>query len=46
MIPQGPGLIAAELDVIGADPDVLLPQVFGENAADLAVADEADMPTV
>ena len=46
MIPQRPGLIAAELDVIGADLEVLLPQVFGEDTADLAVADEADMPTV
>jgi hypothetical protein len=45
MLSQRPGLIAAELDVMGADGHVLLPQVFGENAADLAIADEADMPT-
>ena len=31
----------AELDVVGADPDALLAQVFGQDAADFAVADES-----
>ena len=46
MLAQWTGLIATELGVIGADVDVLLAKVFGQDAADLAVADEADMPTV
>ena len=46
MIPQRSGLIAAELDVVGADLDVLLAQVLGQDAADLAVADETHMPVV
>ncbi len=46
MVAQGRGLVAAELDVIGADLDVLLAQVLGEDAADLAVTDETHMPLV
>ena len=37
-------LIAAQLDVVGGDLDVLLAQVLGEDAADFAIADEADVP--
>jgi len=46
VLSQRAGLIAAELGVKGADADLLLAQVLGEDAADLAVADETDMPTV
>src|SRR5665213_1036028 len=45
VIAQGPaGLIAAELEVVGGDLNILLAQVLGEDAADLAVADEAHIP--
>ena len=33
------GLFAAELDIVGADLDILLAQVLGQDTADLAVAD-------
>ena len=38
------GLVAAQLEVIGGDADILLAQIFREDAPDFAVADEADMP--
>src|SRR5258708_12149137 len=38
------GLIAAQLDVVGGDLDVLLPQVFGENTPHLAITDKAYVP--
>jgi len=44
MIAQGAGLIVAELEVIGGDPDVLPAQIFGENAAHFAITDEAYIP--
>src|ERR1700731_3154608 len=45
MIAQGAAsLIAAQFDVIDGDVDVLLAQVLGENAADLAIADKANIP--
>src|ERR1700674_5145935 len=37
-------LVAAQLDVVSGDLDLLLAQVFGEDAADLAIADQADIP--
>src|SRR3984885_533869 len=37
-------LVAAKLDVISGDLDLLLAQVFGEDAPDLAIADQADIP--
>jgi hypothetical protein len=46
MLAQRTRLIAAELDVIGADVDGLFAKVFGQDAADLAITDESDMPTV
>jgi hypothetical protein len=38
------GLVAAQLEIIGRDADILLAQIFRENAPDFAVADEADIP--
>src|ERR1700754_2398401 len=38
------GLVAAQLDIVGGDFDILLAQIFGEDTADLAIADEADIP--
>jgi hypothetical protein len=38
------GLIAAQLDVEGRDLYLPLSQIFGQDAADLAIADEADIP--
>jgi hypothetical protein len=38
------GLIAAEFDVVGGDLDVLPAQIFGQNAAHFAIADEAYVP--
>ena len=46
MILQGAGLIAAELAVIGADLDVLLAQILGEDSSDFAVADESNVPLI
>ena len=46
VIAQRAGLIAIELEIVGADLHVLLAQVFGQDAADFAVADEADVPLV
>src|SRR5581483_11504312 len=37
-------LVAAQLDVVGRDAHVLKAQVFSEDAADLTIADEADIP--
>jgi hypothetical protein len=44
VIAQRIGLIAAELDVVGTDFDVLLAQVLGQDTAHFAIADEADIP--
>ena len=46
MIAQSAGLVVAELEVIGSDPHVLPAQVFGENAADFAITDEAYIPAL
>jgi hypothetical protein len=46
VIAQGGGLTVVELDVVGGDPHILLAQVLAENAADLAITDEADIPLV
>src|ERR1700733_6729067 len=37
-------LVAAKLDVISGDLDLLLAQVLRKNASDLAIADQADIP--
>src|SRR6202022_1019787 len=45
MIAQGAaGLIAAEFGVVGGDLHVLLAQIFSEDAAHFAIADEAYIP--
>src|SRR3954470_18537806 len=45
MVAQGgASLIAAQLDVVSGDLHVLLAQILGEDAADFAIADEADIP--
>ena len=45
VIAQGdPGLIAAELEVVGGDLHILLAQVFGKDTADLAITDKAYTP--
>jgi hypothetical protein len=45
VISQGTArLVAAKLDVKGQNLEVLLAKVFGEDAADFAVADKADVP--
>ncbi len=46
MIAQRSSLFAIELDIVGTDLDVLLAQVLGQDAADLAVADETHVPLV
>jgi hypothetical protein len=46
VIAQGRGLTVVQLDVIGRDPDILLAQVFAENAADFAITDEAYIPLI
>src|SRR3954454_20550387 len=46
VIAQGRGLTVVELDVVGGHSDILLAQVFAENTADFAVADEADIPLI
>src|SRR5437868_9590577 len=46
MVAERPGIFAVELEIIGADAEILLAQVFGENAPDFAIADQADMPLV
>ena len=44
MISQRTGVIATELDVVGADFHILLAQVFGENAAYLSIPEKPHMP--
>ena len=44
MFAQRRGLLAIELDVVGGDRNARLAQVFGKDAADFAIADEADFP--
>jgi hypothetical protein len=46
VIAQGGGLTVIELDIVGGDPHILLPQVFAENAADFAITDEAYVPLI
>jgi hypothetical protein len=38
-------LLAPELDVIGGNLDVLLAQILGQYPADLAIADQPDLPS-
>ena len=44
VVAQPARLFSLQLDVIGANRDVLRAQILGEDAADLAVADDADAP--
>src|SRR5262245_58288041 len=43
---QRPSPIVVELDVVGGDDNSCLAQIFGKDAADLAIADEADFPAL
>jgi hypothetical protein len=45
MIPERRALLAAELNVVGCDLDILLAQILGQNSADLAVADQSYLPS-
>src|ERR1700761_5116097 len=46
VVAQRAGQIVAELEIVGGDPRVLLAEVFGQNAADFAIADKADAPAI
>ncbi len=37
-------MLAVELDVVGGHVHALLAQIFGQDAADLAIAEHADLP--
>jgi hypothetical protein len=45
MFAQGRGLLARELDIVGGYLDVLLAQILGEDSANLAISNEADLPS-
>jgi hypothetical protein len=44
MLAQRPGPVVVELDVVGGNCNAGLAKVFGKDAADFAIADEADLP--